>query len=234
MTEEVAKKPAEKKSEVENAKKPKDTSRDRGFRKPREQKEFEETILDIARVTRVVKGGRRMRFRVTVIIGDKKGRVGMGMGKAGEVLVAIQKAVAAAKKQLIRVPVFEDTIPHDIKSTFKASQILLFPAPEGTGVIAGGAVRKILELAGVKNVLSKVHGSRNAINIAYGTFAALKELQNKIPPTNKKKEASTSEEVQTEEKKEEKKTVPKKKEAKAQPKEKKAPAKKKAEEKKES
>lgn len=194
MTEEVVEKTVEK-DEVESSNKGKSSFRDRGSRKPREQKEFEETILQIARVTRVVKGGRRMRFRVSVIIGDKKGRVGMGIGKAGEVLVSIQKAVAAAKRNLIRVPIFEDTIPHEIKSSFKASQILLFPAPEGTGVIAGGAVRKILELAGVKNVLSKVHGSRNPINIAYGTFVALKELRNKIPPTNKKKgvELSTKE-----------------------------------------
>lgn len=191
MTEDVAEKIAVKQPEVEGSEKKKDSfreNRDKGFRKPKEQKEFEETILQIARVTRVVKGGRRMRFRVSVIIGDKKGRVALGIGKAGEVLMAIQKAVAVAKKQLVRIPIFEDTIPHEINATFKASRVLLFPAPEGTGVIAGGAVRKILELAGVKNVLSKVHGSRNPLNIAYCTFTALAQLQNRIPPTKKVKE----------------------------------------------
>lgn len=192
MTDNVAEKTT-KKSEVDSSRKGKDSFRAPGGRKPREQKEFEETILQIARVTRVVKGGRRMRFRVTVIIGDKKGRVGLGIGKAGEVLVSIQKAVAAAKNQLIRVPIFEDTIPHDVNATFKASRILLFPAPEGTGVIAGGAVRKILELSGVKNVLSKIHGSRNPINIAYGTFDALKQLQNQMPPSKKLKKKKEEE-----------------------------------------
>ncbi len=168
--------------------------------KAREPKEFEESILRIARVTRVVKGGRRMRFQVSVVIGDKKGRVGFGIGKAAEVVVGIQKAVAAAKKNLFTVPIFEDSIPHDVVGRFKATKVMLFPAPEGTGVIAGGAVRKILELSGVKNMLSKSHGSRNAVNMAHATFDALSQLQ-KREPKKGKKEIDKSEEMDGENKK---------------------------------
>jgi len=160
-------------------------------RRDKEPKEFEEAVLQIDRVTRVVKGGRRMRFRIAMVIGDKKGRVGYGLGKSGEVLIGIQKSVAKAKRELINVPIFNDTIPHEVNGTFKASRVLLFPAPEGKGVIAGGAVRKILELAGVKNVLSKVHGSRNRVNIAVATFKALQMLSSKAPyGTKKEKEVA--------------------------------------------
>jgi small subunit ribosomal protein S5 len=145
-------------------------------RKPREAKEFEEAILQIDRVTRVVKGGRRLRFRLTVVIGDKKGRVGFGIGKSAEVMTAIQKAVVQAKRNLITVPMDNGTLPHEANESFKASRVLLFPAPEGKGIIAGGAVRKILELAGVKDVLSKSHGSRNKLNVAVATFNALQSL----------------------------------------------------------
>ncbi len=148
--------------------------RDKG---EREAKEFEESILKIDRVTRVVKGGRRLRFRISVIIGDQKGRVGFGIGKATEVMVGIQKAVSKAKRALIHVPLVKGTIPHAVNEKFKASHVLLFPAPEGKGLIAGGAVRKIMELAGAKNILSKIHGSRNKLNVAYATFNALKRLQ---------------------------------------------------------
>lgn len=160
-------------------------------RKPREAKEFEEAILQIDRVTRVVKGGRRLRFRVSVIIGDQKGRVGFGIGKSAEVMIGIQKAVAKAKKNLFQVPIFNGTIPHPQIGEFKSSKVLLFPAPEGKGVIAGGAVRKILELAGVKDVLSKVHGSRNKLNTAYATIDALTALQNQNPFPEKESEENT-------------------------------------------
>jgi len=150
-------------------------------RRSREPKEFEESIINIDRVTRVTKGGRQMRFRVSVVIGDKKGRVGFGIGKSSEVMIGVQKAVSAAKKNIITVPIFEDSLPHEIIGKFKSSVVLLFPAPEGKGIIAGGAVRKILELAGVKNVLSKMHGSRNRINTTYATINALGELQNRAP-----------------------------------------------------
>lgn len=173
--------------------------RGRRDRAPREPKEFEEAILQIDRVTRVVKGGRRLRFRVSVVIGDQKGRVGFGIGKAAEVMIGIQKAVAMAKKSLVKVPISNGTIPHEVNEVYKASRVLLFPAPVGKGVIAGGAVRRILELVGVKDVLSKVHGSRNKINVARATMNALKKFQNVIVEKEvsneepKEKEAKSSE-----------------------------------------
>ena len=172
--EKVEKKDDEKK--VENKK----ISRARGARRPRKEraeKEFEESIVKVRRVTRVTKGGRQMRLDISVIIGDGKGRVGFGMGKSTEVIGGIRKAVAAAKKKLINFPIKNGTIAHPVVGKFKASTVLLFPAPEGRGLIAGGAVRKILELAGVKNVLSKVHGSRNKINVAKAVLAGILELK---------------------------------------------------------
>ena len=186
-----AEKPAEKKPENNRnqrggggAGRGKGRGKGRG-RKPREPKEFEEAILQIDRVTRVTKGGRQLRFRVSIVIGDQKGRVGFGIGKSSEVMLGVQKAIADAKRNLINVPIFEDTIPHAITAKFKASKVLLFPAPEGKGVIAGGAVRKVLELAGVKNVLSKMHGSRNKLNSAHATIIALSQLQNRAPHKSK-------------------------------------------------
>ena len=194
----------------------------RGRRPEREPKEFEEAILKIDRVTRVTKGGRQLRFRVSVVIGDKKGRVGFGIGKSEEVMVGIQKAVAKAKQALITVPIYADTIPHSVKGTFKASQVFLLPAEQGKGVIAGGSVRKILELSGVKNVLSKIHGSRNKLNTAYATFEALAQLQDEMPHgLAKAKAAAKAEEAASVEEKPKAET---KKEDK--PAEKKAPAKK--------
>jgi small subunit ribosomal protein S5 len=186
-------------------------------RKPREAKEFEEAVLQIDRVTRVVKGGRRLRFRLTVVIGDKKGRVGFGVGKSAEVMTAIQKAVVQAKRNMINVPMNNGTIPHEANSQFKASRVLLFPAPEGKGVIAGGAVRKILELAGVKDVLSKSHGSRNKLNVAVATFNALQSLEKTKNPGSKS-EPITKEDI-ADEKADEKTTA-------TEAPEKKAPAKK--------
>jgi len=162
-------------------------------RKPREPKEFEESIIQIDRVTRVTKGGRQLRFRVSVVIGDQKGRVGYGIGKSAEVMSGVQKAIAEAKRNIVTVPIFEDTIPHAVNYKFKASKVFLLPAPEGKGVIAGGAVRKVLELAGIKNVLSKMHGSRNKLNSVYATMECLKALQNRAPI-----ETKTEEEVATE------------------------------------
>lgn len=143
----------------------------------KEVKEFEEQVVQVARVTRVVKGGRRMRFRATVVIGDKKGTVGYGIGKATEVQQAIQKAVAKAKKNLIKVPLYNGTIPHIVQTKFKASVVLMKPASLGTGMIAGGAVRQILELAGVHNILSKSLGSTNKVNTTKATYQALKMLR---------------------------------------------------------
>lgn len=143
----------------------------------KEVKEFDEEVIQIDRVTRVVKGGRRLRFRATVAIGDRKGRVGIGIGKSNEVSGAIQKAVAKAKKSLIKVPITQGTIPHYIKVKFKSARVLMMPASPGTGVIAGGAIRKVLDLAGVHNVLSKSFGSSNRVNASKVAIKALSELR---------------------------------------------------------
>lgn len=153
----------------------------KNFQKSRdkaEPKEFQEEVLQLDRVTRVVKGGRRLRFRATVAIGDKKGRVGVGIGKASEVVTAIQKAVSRAKTNLITVKLTSgDSIPHMVRVKYKAAQLLIMPASPGTGVIAGGALRKILHLAGVKNVLSKSLGSRSGLVNAQASMKALQALR---------------------------------------------------------
>lgn len=143
----------------------------------REPSEYEEEVLQIDRVTRVVKGGRRLRFRATVIVGNKKGKVGMGIGKSHEVVGAIQKAIHQAKKHFIIVPLQKGTIPHELSIKYKSAKILIMPASPGTGIIAGGAVRKIAELAGIKNILSKMFGGRNRITNAYAMMMALKQLR---------------------------------------------------------
>lgn len=149
----------------------------RKHRPAKEAKEFEEEVLQIDRVTRVVKGGRRLRFRATVIIGDRKGRVGVGVGKSEEVVGSIQKAIADAKKTLITIKMDGSTIPHEVKVKYKSASILLLPAAPGTGIIAGGAVRKIADLAGIKDILSKSFGTTNKIACSRATIAALKELR---------------------------------------------------------
>ncbi len=142
----------------------------------REEKEFEEELLQIDRVTRVVKGGRRLRFRATVAIGDRKGRVGFGVDKATEVPQAIQKAVRDAKKNLIRVPIENGTIPHEVRLKFKSAKILMMPAKPGTGIIAGGSMRKIAELAGIEDLLGKNFGCTNRITTGKAMMMALESL----------------------------------------------------------
>ena len=146
-------------------------------KKPREKKEFQEAVLQIDRVTRVVKGGRRLRFRATVCVGNLKGKVGVGIGKSTEVTGAIQKAVSSAKKDMIEINMDGTTVPHDIQIKYKSAKIRIIPASQGTGLIAGGAIRKVLELAGIKDVLTKSLGSNNKINTSKGTIEALKLLQ---------------------------------------------------------
>lgn len=142
-----------------------------------EPKEFEEKILALDRVARVVAGGRRFRFRATVVIGDGKGRVGVGVGKGTDAPGSIVKAVARAKKAMITVPTKGTTIAHEVQVSYGGATVLLKPASEGTGVIAGGAVRAVIEAVGIKDLLAKSLGSTNKINNAYATIEALQQLQ---------------------------------------------------------
>jgi small subunit ribosomal protein S5 len=139
--------------------------------------EFKEKVVQIRRVTKVVKGGKKMGFRSVVVVGDMITRVGLGVGKAAEVAAAIRKGVEAGKLNMIAIPLVGDTIPHKIIGKYSASQVVMRPAPRGTGVIAGGAVRTILELGGVKNVVAKSIGSNNAINVARATLSGLASLK---------------------------------------------------------
>ncbi len=140
------------------------------------QSEWTETVVQISRVTKVVKGGKKLSFRAIVIVGNKKGQVGIGCAKASEVIIAIQKAIADGRKNVITVPIFKTTIPHPITGKSGAGAVMLRPASEGTGIIAGGAVRSVLELAGIENILSKSLGSKSPLNAANATINALKAL----------------------------------------------------------
>jgi small subunit ribosomal protein S5 len=142
-----------------------------------EAEDFEQRIVDIARVTRVMAGGKRMRFRACVALGNKKGKIGIGLAKGADVTIAVTKAVNNAKKNIIDVPIINDTIPHEIYQKYGAAKILFKPARRGRGVIAGGAVRIILELSGIKNITSKILGTNNKVNNAKCVIEALKNLK---------------------------------------------------------
>ena len=143
---------------------------------PAEPKEFEELVINIDRVARVVKGGRRFRFKALVVVGNRKDKVGVGVAKGQDVQTAVAKATDVAKKHLITIPVKNDTIPHDEEVKVAGAHVLIKPAAPGTGIIAGGVVRQIIGVTGIRNMLSKSLGSTNKVNIAYATIDALSKL----------------------------------------------------------
>ena len=151
------------------------------MRSPRQRQqrtdEFDQVIVDIARVTRVMAGGKRMRFRACVLVGDRKGRVGTAVAKGADVTLAVNKAATKARKHLITVPVVYETVPHRVDCKFGAARVMIKPAPKGTGVIAGGAMRSVFDLAGISNVVAKSLGSKNKINNVRATIEALKLLK---------------------------------------------------------
>lgn len=148
-----------------------------GYRQITEEaREFEEKVVQVSRVSKKTKGGNKIGFSVIVVVGNKKGKVGVGLGKAKDVASAIRKGVNIAKKNLIVVPIVNGTIPHDVRIKRGAAKVLLKPAPEGTGVIAGGAVRVVVEAAGIRNISSKILGTKNPASNIYATLEALSGL----------------------------------------------------------
>lgn len=148
---------------------------DRRERTPEAPKEFEEVVINIDRVARVVKGGRRFRFKALVVVGNKKNKVGVGVAKGADVRAAVAKATDVAKKHLIAIPLNNETIPHDAEVKYSGARVMLKPAAPGTGIIAGGVVRQIIGVTGIRNLLSKSLGSTNKVNIAYATIEALRQ-----------------------------------------------------------
>lgn len=157
------------------------------FDKDRRASEYEERVVEISRVSRVVKGGRRIRFRILVVIGDQKGKIGYGMAKATEIAVGVKKAVAQAKKHMITVPIINDTIPYQVMHNLGSAKVFLKPASQGTSIVAGGVIRVVADLAGIKNLLSKVIGTSNKINNVKAVFEALSSFDQKKVEIMKKR-----------------------------------------------
>jgi small subunit ribosomal protein S5 len=169
-------------------------------RQPQEQGEFEEKVIQIRRVSRKTKGGNRISFTALVIVGDRKGRVGVGLGKGPDVQAAVGKGGRLAKRDMVNVPLRGDTIPHTLKYKYGAARILLKPAPAGSGVIAGGSVRAVVEAAGVRNIVGKILGNNNKMSNVMATLGALREIEmlakkhahlNLRPKTKSEKQAKT-------------------------------------------
>ena len=165
--------PAQQRSNNRGGNQRRDNRRDQT---PEEPKQFEELVINIDRVSRVVKGGRRFRFKALVVVGDRKNKVGVGVAKGADVQAAVAKATDVAKKHMVTIPVVNETVPHDAEVRFTGAQVLLKPAAPGTGIIAGGVVRTIIGVTGIRNLLSKSLGSTNKVNIAYATVEALKSM----------------------------------------------------------
>ena len=144
---------------------------------PEKKDEFEKVTVDIRRVTKVVKGGRNMRFSALVVTGDGKGKVGVGMGRGAEVSIAMDKAGIDAKKHIIEVPLKETTIPHEVIGRFEKTKVIMMPAKKGNGIIAGGSVRSVVELVGIKDITTKMYGSNNPVNCVKATLDGLKQLR---------------------------------------------------------
>ena len=179
---------------------------DRRGRADEAPKEFEEVVINVDRVARVVKGGRRFRFKALVVVGDRKNKVGVGVSKGSDVQSAIAKATDVAKKNMITVPIANETIPHDMEVKVSGAQVLIKPAAPGTGIIAGGVVRSVISVTGVRNLLSKSLGSTNKVNIAYATIEALRKLVPRDEWLNvSKKKTTPKKATPTDEAKEEKK-----------------------------
>lgn len=173
---------------------------DRRNQAPQEPKQFEEIVINIDRVARVVKGGRRFRFKALVVVGDRKTKVGVGVSKGADVQTAVAKATDVAKKSMITIPVINETLPHDAEVKLSGARVLIKPAAPGTGIIAGGVVRQVIGVTGIRNMLSKSLGSTNKVNIAYATIEALRTMvpkdqwlnaEKKTPKANTKAAAST-------------------------------------------
>ena len=153
--------------------------KERDNNRQRETSEFEKRVVEVRRVTKVVKGGRTLRFSALVVVGDGKGRVGIGIGKSKDVTSSIDKATTIARRNMKNIPIVNGSIPHETIGKYSSTNILLLPAPEGTGVIAGGSARAVIELAGIKNIVTKKHGSSNKINCVKATMEGLLSLKTK-------------------------------------------------------
>lgn len=171
---------------------------DRRNAAPEAPKEFEEVVINIDRVARVVKGGRRFRFKALVVVGNKKNKVGVGVAKGADVQTAIAKATDVAKKHLITIPIKHETIPHEAEVKLSGARVLIKPAAPGTGVIAGGVVRSVIGVTGIRNMLSKSLGSTNKVNIAYATIEALSTLVPRDQWLNVEKKAPKAPAAKTE------------------------------------